>query len=70
MISIAGSGNYKGEELKSTNTKVEIAGSGNVTTHATNKLDASIAGSGSITYAGDPSSVEKDVAGSGSIKKK
>jgi len=37
--------------------------------HATRKLAASIAGSGDVLYSGDPS-VQRSVAGSGSVRKR
>ena len=65
---IAGSGNYKANDLSTGNTEVEIAGSGNAYVNATGKLSAEIAGSGSIYYKGQPSDIDKSVAGSGKIK--
>ena len=67
-IEIAGSGNYKANDLSTGNTEVEIAGSGNAYVNATGKLSAEIAGSGSIYYKGQPSDIDKSVAGSGKIK--
>ena len=69
---IAGSGTITAaidaNDLSTGNTEVEIAGSGNAYVNATGKLSAEIAGSGSIYYKGQPSDIDKSVAGSGKIK--
>lgn len=67
-IEIAGSGNYKAEDLTTGNSSVEIAGSGSAYVNASGKLSAEIAGSGSIYYKGQPTDIDKEVAGSGRVK--
>jgi hypothetical protein len=44
-----------------------IDGSGSIVLNATHSLDASISGSGSILYTGNPAQVTKSVSGSGTI---
>ena len=44
-----------------------LSGSGNMFVTATKSLDASIPGSGSIAYEGNPPHVTKSVTGSGAI---
>ena len=68
--SIAGSGNVKGYELKANKTSVSIAGSGNVEVNAVEEIHASIAGSGSVFYSGNPTVQKAKSVGSGSILKK
>ena len=67
--SIKGSGNLNLQSVQARAARVSIAGSGDATVNASDELSASIAGSGDIRYAGDPPRVEKNVAGSGSIRK-
>jgi hypothetical protein len=67
-VSIAGSGNFEGGDLHTENTKVTIAGSGDVSVHASQKLNAKIVGSGDISYKGSPE-VSSNIAGSGSVHK-
>ena len=67
-IKIAGQGDYMAEELKSEDTKLNIAGSGDIRVFADNKLDVSIAGSGTVLYKGS-ATVKQHVAGSGEIRK-
>jgi Putative auto-transporter adhesin, head GIN domain len=67
-VTIAGSGDYQGGNLKSNDVTVNIMGSGGVVLAAAKKLDATIMGSGSIKYAGD-AVVTQHILGSGSIEK-
>jgi len=67
-IDISGSGNFHAEDLKSENTKVKIAGSGDAYLFADSTLDINIAGVGNVNYKGN-ASVSQNVAGSGKIKK-
>lgn len=68
QLNILGSGDFKGKELKSEQTDVRIAGSGNAWVYASIKLKTSVLGSGNIYYRGDPS-METSSAGSGSVIK-
>jgi hypothetical protein len=66
-VSISGSGNAKLLALKAKTTSVDISGSGRAQVHADEKLSADISGSGSVSYDGHPSSVQKSISGSGSV---
>ena len=63
---IHGSGNIRARDMKSEQSKVEIAGSGDVEVTASNKLDINIMGSGGVKYHGD-AQVNTNIAGSGSV---
>lgn len=67
-IDIAGNGEFKGLGLNSYKAKVDIAGSGNASVVALNKLDAEVAGSGVVSYSGEPE-LKIDIKGSGKINK-
>ena len=67
-IDIAGNGNFHAEDLKTENTKIKIAGSGDADVFADGSLDINIAGVGNVNYKGN-ASVSQNVAGSGKIKK-
>jgi hypothetical protein len=67
-VSIAGSGDFTGLDLRVKDADISIAGSGNVGIHAEDNLKVSIAGSGDIEYVGDPS-IKKSIMGSGSISR-
>lgn len=67
QVTIDGSGSFEGEGLTSKDAVVAIQGSGDAAVDVTGKLEASIAGSGSITHTGG-ASVTSDVDGSGQIR--
>jgi putative autotransporter adhesin-like protein len=66
-IQLPGSGNILCKELKTNSATVTLDGSGTVTVYASESLDASIRGSGTINYAGNPAQVTKNILGSGGI---
>ena len=66
-IQLPGSGNIFCKGLKTDSATVSLNGSGNVTVYASESLDASINGSGDISYAGNPAQVQKEIRGSGNI---
>lgn len=67
-VSTAGSGDFEGEDLMTEITKVNTAGSGNASVHASVKLEVNIVGSGDVRYKGSPE-VQSHAAGSGSVRK-
>jgi len=66
-VDLSGSGDVDAINLKTESTKLTIAGSGDAKVDATDTLDATIMGSGSVTYRGKPAHLTQDIAGSGSI---
>lgn len=66
-VRIAGSGNFKGYQLKTNDADVHISGSGNAETNVNGKLDAVISGSGSVWYKGK-AEVSLRSAGSGRLR--
>lgn len=62
-----GAGNIDAADLVSTDVDVHIEGAGKARVHATERLKAHIEGAGTITYRGDPRTVEKDIEGVGRI---
>jgi hypothetical protein len=66
---IAGSGTVRAFDLWVDDMKCEIAGSGDIEISVNNSIHAEVAGSGHIKYHGNPQHIDKDVAGSGSIRK-
>lgn len=67
-FSIAGSGDVRAEDLNARTVSVSIAGSGDARVHATESLNAQVAGSGDVTYSGNPPKVSRSVAGSGEVR--
>jgi Putative auto-transporter adhesin, head GIN domain len=66
---VMGSGDIKAGDLKTEETKIDIAGSGNADVFASVKLDVSVKGSGDVHYRGNPPSVVSNMKGSGSLEK-
>jgi hypothetical protein len=66
--SVAGSGDIEAFELMTQNSKVNVSGSGNISTNCSEFIEARVAGSGDIEYKGNPKKIDTKVAGSGKIK--
>ena len=64
---VAGSGDFHGFGLDANNTVVSVAGSGDAEVVSNKTLKARVAGSGDISYKGDPDKEDTKVSGSGSI---
>jgi hypothetical protein len=67
-IAIAGSGDVDARRFVARKVGVSISGSGDAHVNATEAIDARVAGSGDVTYAGHPHDVSRRVSGSGSIE--
>lgn len=67
-LSAAGSGQAQTNQLMAKNSEISVAGSGSVLVHCTDVLKARVAGSGEITYSGNPNQKNIKVTGSGSIQ--
>jgi hypothetical protein len=68
-VEISGSGKVMGANLVTNTCKIDIAGSGDVEITVNKDLDAEISGSGTVRYKGNPSRVNSDASGSGSVRK-
>jgi hypothetical protein len=66
-ITLGGSGNIFTDQLKAKTATADLSGAGNIKVFASDKLDATLSGSGDIQYSGNPASVNKKVTGVGSI---
>lgn len=66
-LTLGGSGNMWLSQLAADDVRAVLSGSGNVFVTASKSLDASIPGSGTIAYSGNPQDVTKSVTGSGVI---
>jgi hypothetical protein len=67
-VQITGSGNIHNSNLISSICSIFISGAGSVEAHATQELNATIAGTGNITYAGNPPVVHQLITGIGVIQ--
>jgi hypothetical protein len=66
-VTLSGSGNAWFTQLVADKAHAVLSGSGNIFVTASESLDASVPGSGTINYAGNPLHVTKSVTGSGAI---
>ena len=66
-VTVSGSGEVQFLRLVGRDVRAVVSGSGAVFVTATERLDASVTGSGAILYAGSPASLTKDVTGTGAI---
>jgi len=69
-IRVYGSGDVDTRDLRAKEAIVVIKGSGDARVHADESFDGSVYGSGDIAYYGDPEHTSKNVAGSGSIRRR
>lgn len=68
--SMSGASRLHAEKFQTRTTEVAISGAGKADVVATEKLRAAISGAGKVSYGGNPKTVEKRVAGAGSIRPK
>ncbi|MFD1257376.1 head GIN domain-containing protein [Mucilaginibacter terrae] len=69
VVKVSGSGDYSGRNLISINATVRVVGSGDASVNVSDKLDASVAGSGDVHYTGAAKNVATSKSGSGDISK-
>jgi len=67
-LDVSGSGSYLGQDLVAMTANVDNSGSGDATVNVRDNLKATLSGSGSIIYFGEPASVDSSVSGSGEIE--
>ena len=69
-IKSSGAGNIETSDLHAERARVSVAGAANVDVYASQQLDVTVSGIGSVTYSGNPPVVNKSVSGIGSVSKK
>jgi putative autotransporter adhesin-like protein len=69
-ISSTGAGDIDSARLLAAKAKVSVAGAASVHVYASEQLDVSVSGVGSVTYSGNPKTVNKSVSGFGSVNQK
>lgn len=65
-VAIAGRGTYRGFELATERTEIELSGMGDVEVHARERLEADVSGMGDVAYRGSPELRER-VSGWGAV---
>lgn len=69
-IDISGAASLQAKNLKAKSLYVSLSGASSADVFASEYLDVSVSGVGSVTYYGNPKDVKKDVSGVGSITKR
>lgn len=67
IVDISGAGDYGGGDLLSDVTRISVSGAGNSRVWVLDRLDATVSGSGSVSYYGEPTTLETDISGSGNV---
>ena len=69
-ISSTGAGDVDTSRLQAANAKVSVSGAASINVFASEQLDVSVSGVGSVNYSGNPKTVNKNVSGLGSVNSK
>ncbi len=67
-LNVSGSGLIRGNDFRIRQAAVRVVGSGDIRIHAEESISGSVAGSGTVRYAGQPARVSVNKMGSGSIR--
>ncbi len=65
---LSGASSVRAENLHTLETQISLSGAGSAYVHASERLQASLSGAGSIRYYGDPAEVVADRSGLGRIR--
>lgn len=68
-VRVVGSGDFTAKHLLTVNSSVHVSGSGDAEINASEKIEASVNGSGDIHYTGDAKMISKSKSGSGDISR-
>jgi hypothetical protein len=67
IANLTGATKLRASDLAAEDVEISITGAGKADVFATNLLRAAITGAGKVSYSGHPKSVQKQIAGAGSI---
>jgi len=68
-VSVVGSGDFSARGLVTENSSVRVTGSGDARINASQRVDASVSGSGDVHYTGGAKSITSHKSGSGDINR-
>ena len=66
-VELGGTGDAELHGLAAREVSAILSGTGRIVVTATNSLDASVPGTGTIVYAGDPATITRSITGTGTI---
>lgn len=67
-LALPGAGSFEGAQLEAARVEADLSGVGSAEVWATEDLDVSVSGAGSLRYRGDPAVIRSDISGVGSIE--
>jgi hypothetical protein len=67
-VDSSGANTLDARELHAKVVKIAVSGAGDSDVSASEQLDATVSGAGTVRYHGQPEDVQKDVSGAGSVK--
>jgi len=65
-----GASRLEAEELATRAIELSISGAGRAEVNATDALKVDISGAGKVTYVGEPKTIQREISGAGSIRKR
>lgn len=68
-VTSTGAGDIKTVSLQAEKVSVRVTGAASVDVYASEQLDVTVSGAGSVNYSGNPRTVHKNVSGLGSVNK-
>jgi hypothetical protein len=69
-VTSTGAGDIRAASLQAEKVLVKTTGAASVDVYASEQLDVTVSGAGSVSYTGNPKTVNKSVSGFGSVNKK
>ena len=69
-MEMSGASKVESEDLRAERVTISLSGAGEADVYASEELNAEVSGAGSVSYSGDPKTVNKHVSGVGSVSKK
>jgi hypothetical protein len=67
-VSFSGASSLRAKSLQSQTARIALNGASSADVTVTESLDASISGAGSVTYGGNPKTVQQQISGAGKIR--
>jgi hypothetical protein len=69
-VELSGAGDVDARTLEAKRVAIDISGAGEAKVWTTEKLDVDISGAGEVEYWGNPSEIQQDISGAGSLHRR
>ncbi len=67
-VEVSGGGRLEALDLRAKSVTLDLSGGSQAKVHATSSLRANVSGGGSVTYRGEPKTIEKDLSGGSQLE--